>query len=67
MAFQQRELSGALFREREKKNERDPDYQGNCLIDGRVWKISGGIKYGRNGKFLSLAFSKPLEGQSSEQ
>lgn len=59
----QREMSGAIFREQEKKSERAPDYTGSCLINGQELRIAGWIKEGRSGKFMSLAFSEPRNHQ----
>ncbi|QRE00553.1 hypothetical protein [Burkholderia phage BCSR129] len=52
------ELRGVLFKTREKRNERSPDYNGNCQIDGVEYWVSGWVKEGRSGKFLSLSFNK---------
>jgi hypothetical protein len=58
--FEQRELSGVLFKNDKKGNEKAPDYQGNCLIAGEKLQISAWIKEGAKGKFMSLAFSEPF-------
>ena len=59
MAFQQRDMTGALFRNEKKgSNERAPGYSGTALIDGREYRIAGWVKEGRNGgRFFSLAFT----------
>jgi hypothetical protein len=59
--FEQRELSGVLFKNAKKTTANHPDYQGNCLIAGEKLAISAWIKEGKNGKFMSLAFSEPYE------
>ena len=57
--------SGILFREPTKRDAKDRDYKGSgditCMCGKRtpLW-ISGWIKEGRQGKFLSLSF-KPKE------
>lgn len=58
--FEQRDLSGVLFKNDKKGNEKAPDYQGNCLIAGEKLRISAWIKEGAKGKFMSLAFSEPF-------
>ncbi len=57
---EQRELSGVLFKEHDKKNERGPDYTGSATIAGTAYRIAAWIKTGaKGGKFMSLAFSIP--------
>jgi len=53
------EKRGVLFKQREKNNERSPDYTGNVTIDGKEWRLAGWIKEGRSGPFLSLSVSEP--------
>jgi hypothetical protein len=48
--------SGTISKNLQKKTEKHPDQQGKCTIDGKEYWISGWIKDGRDGKFLSLAF-----------
>ena len=60
--FQQRELSGSIFKNQRKDQPNQPDYRGDCLINGVPMWVSGWIKETRAGdKFLSLAFS-PKDG-----
>ena len=35
--------SGALFKEEEKKSEKHPDYKGNCLVNGERMYIAAWI------------------------
>jgi len=58
MAFEQRELSGSLFRNQYKKNPNQPDHRGSAKIDGVEFEISAWVKDGKSGKFFSLAFQK---------
>lgn len=51
------ELRGALFKAKEKKSDKSPDYTGSCQINGVELWVSGWLKNGRSGNFLSLAFS----------
>lgn len=52
------EMRGVLFKQREKKSDRSPDYTGECQIEGVKFRISGWAKQGRSGTFLSLALTK---------
>lgn len=51
------ELSGTLSRNTFKDSEKQPDFRGNCVINGEGYKISGWIREGKNGKFFSLSFT----------
>jgi len=51
----ERDMSGALFRETDKKSDRSPDYAGNVTIKGVRYRLAGWVKEGKRGKFLSLA------------
>jgi hypothetical protein len=53
---EQRELSGILFKNEDKAKENDRDYRGECKINGTPYWVSGWVKEGKRGKFLSLAF-----------
>lgn len=55
MAYELRPNSGNLFRNDKGDNPARPDYCGEINVEGRVWKVSGWLKDGRKGKYLSLA------------
>jgi hypothetical protein len=55
--FQHRELSGSLFKNDRKEQPNHPDYRGDCLIGGQQYWVSGWIKDGARGKWMSLAFT----------
>ena len=57
-----RDNSGALFKEDDKKSEKHPDYKGNCLVNGKQMYIAGWINESQNGKkYMSLQFSEPTQ------
>lgn len=58
---QQRDNSGVLFRNDDKKSDKSPDYTGSAMIDGVEKRLAAWIKDGRKGKFMSLSFSEPKE------
>ena len=52
--------SGALFKEEEKKSDKHPDYKGNCLVNGKQMYIAAWINTSQGGKkYMSLSFSEP--------
>jgi hypothetical protein len=59
MAYEQRDMSGTLWREREKRTEKSPDFTGTILIGRKEWRLAAWIKPGTRGSFLSLKVSEP--------
>ena len=52
---QGRDGSGVLFTNDRRENERQPTHRGSITVAGVEYYLSGWIKEGRNGKFLSLS------------
>lgn len=57
--YQQRDNSGALFKNAKKTEAKHPDYQGDCMVNGIKMRISAWLKESNGTKFMSLAFSEP--------
>ena len=56
-----RDMSGALFRNDRKEKPSHADYRGDLTIDGRKYWLNGWIKETKDGKkYLSLS-AKPAE------
>lgn len=59
--YEQRDLSGSLFKNDDKQSDNHPDYKGDCLIDGQSMWVSAWIKTAQSGrKYMSLSF-KPKQ------
>jgi hypothetical protein len=50
-----RQDGGALFKNDRKEKDSHPDYRGDITIDGRKYWLSGWLKEGKRGKYMSLA------------
>jgi uncharacterized protein (DUF736 family) len=63
MSYEQRENTGALFRNDKKQpGERTPDYRGDAMVNGVKVEIAAWIKESASGKkFMSLKFQEPRE------
>lgn len=58
MAYEQRDNSGSLFKNKDKEEgDNRPDYQGEAMIDGVMFRMSAWIKR-KDGKppFMSFSF-----------
>jgi hypothetical protein len=70
MAYEQRDNSGTIFKNDRKEKETHPDRTGTAMIDGVEYYISGWLKSGARGQFLSLSFKRKQQdhvNQSTEQ
>jgi hypothetical protein len=57
---------GVLFKNKQKKTDNHPDYQGSINVDGKDYWLSSWLKTSKAGeKFMSLSV-KPKEPQGEE-
>ncbi len=58
MAYEQKENSGALFKNKRKESAKHPDYTGSVNVEGTEYRLAAWIKKGKKGAFMSLAVSE---------
>jgi uncharacterized protein (DUF736 family) len=67
VAFEQKDLSGALFVNDDKQGNQ-PDFKGNAVIGGQKYFVSAWKRKSKAGKpFISLAFDLPRQQQNPTQ
>jgi len=54
MAFELKDGQGTLFVNDKQGNEKRPDRRGEVNIGGTIYKLSGWLKEGKSGPWLSL-------------
>lgn len=61
--FEQRNMTGALFKNKNKRQDNHPDYTGSCTIEGKKLNIAAWLKTsGKGEKYMSISFSEPQPG-----
>jgi uncharacterized protein (DUF736 family) len=61
MAYEPQNDTGAIFPNR-KQHERQPDWRGNAMVNGKMVDIAAWVKRSQKGtEFLSLKFSEPRD------
>jgi uncharacterized protein (DUF736 family) len=59
---------GTMNKIENKKNEKQPDYQGYFKADGKMYEIAGWIKVSKlNNKYLSIAVKEFTENLSNNE
>lgn len=62
MAYEQKEGSGALFKNLDKDEERHADYKGDILINGQSYWLNAWLKKSKDGNKTYLSISaKPKD------
>ena len=60
---EQRDMSGALFKAREKRSSKSPDYTGRLVVNGVEYTLSGWVRTprGGGGKYIGLSVRERSE------
>lgn len=59
MAYEQRDMNGAIFKNTRREKDSHPNLTGTALVDGVEYYVSGWTKARDNGeKWISLSFKK---------
>ena len=62
--MEQKENTGAIFKNNYKKAETHPDYKGKMNVDGKEKEVALWVRETKNGeKFFSMAISEPYKPQ----
>jgi hypothetical protein len=59
--FEQKDMTGVLFKNDKKTTPKHPDLQGNVMINNVTYRLAAWKKEGAKGTFLSLAISEYKE------
>ena len=60
MAFTLKDGQGTLHKNDKGDNESRPDYRGDAMVEGVLYEVSGWLKDGAKGKWMSLSI-KPKQ------
>lgn len=67
MAYEKKDLTGSVFRNRDKRTETHSDYTGDCLIEGQEYWMNCWEKKDKNGNtFFSFSFKKKQPRQQTD-
>lgn len=64
MAFEHKNMTGSIFINTDKTNERQPDWKGKIKINDEEYYASGWTNEGRNGDYISMKFESVAESEA---
>lgn len=63
--MEQKDNTGAIFKNDYKKTDQHPDYKGKAMVDGQMKDVSAWLNESKNGtKYLSIKFSEPYQAEA---
>ena len=64
--MEQKDNTGAIFKNDYKKTETQPDYKGKCMVDGKEKEIALWLNESKTGtKYFSVKFAKPYKAEEA--
>ena len=67
MSYEQRDNTGSLFQNDNKKTANHPDYKGSCLVDGVEYWMDAWIKPNKDGTGRWMSFAFKQKGRRQER
>ena len=66
--MEQKDNTGALFANDKKTADNHPDYNGKCMVDGKMKDLAAWVKTSKSGqKYLSISIKEPYKAITSPQ
>jgi hypothetical protein len=64
--YEQRDMSGSLFKNDKREKDTHPNAKGRAMIDGVLYEVAAWTKQGKKGPFQSLSFKRVEQDQSHQ-
>lgn len=66
--MEQKDNSGAIFKNDYKKTEQQPDYKGKAMVNGQMKDMAMWLNESKSGvKYFSVKFSEPYEAEAQAE
>lgn len=66
--MEQKNNTGAIFKNDKKTAENQPDYRGKMMVDGKEWEISLWVRTAQSGiKYMSASIQEPYVKPEQQQ
>ena len=67
--FERKELQGAIFKNKNKTKDNQPDYTGDCKIDGTIYNISCWVNESKSTgeKYFGCRFQIPKDKEEDKE
>jgi len=66
--MEQKDNTGAIFKNDYKKSEQQPDYKGKAMVNGQMKEMAMWLNESKNGsKYFSVKFSEPWKAEAEAE